>query len=993
MAEYVLGLDLGSNSVGWAMITPEDETLDNDLSIFAGARVFPEGLDQLNQKKEKPRGQDRRMARGQRRTHQRRSSRREQLAEILQSAGMFPKDIDELSALLAAKPYPLRAKGLDESLSPYEFGRVLYHLCQRRGFKSNRKQEKSKEDGKVKKETDKLQGLIEAADCRTLGEYLAKLDDAFRHTDTKSLRIRNRYTLRVMYEHEFALLWDAQAAFHPNTLTDDLKKEVHHAIFFQRPITWDKDKIGECELEEGEKRCPKAHWLGQQSRLLQEINLLRVLDAGGEERPLNADERTKLVAALSPKTKLTFDQIRKLLQFFDWQTFNLESQSKRKDLKGNPVENALQRKALKKWYNDASSELREEIYTALAEIEDEDELRTLAVEQWKLDEKQVEDLLKISLPTKRFNVSIKAMRKMMPFLETGCIYSDAKEKAGYALTQKIETRDSLPPIDEAVEYLTNPLVHRALSETRKVVNAIVRKYGVPKEIVVELARDMKNSAQKRKDIFFDNLKHRKENEEARERLIQEFGVPNPSRDDIIKYKLWEECDGICVYTGRIISKAQLVSGEVQIEHILPYSRTLDDSYMNKTLCYADENRDRKGNKTPYEAYNSDPELYEKIQQRIRPLPYPKRRRFTQKEIDLDKFAERQLNDTRYMSRVAIDYLRMLGCNVRSVKGQTTSELRHQWGLNDILNPLAPNMKNRDDHRHHAVDAAVIAMTTRSALQKLSTVKYNPERPRLDPPWENFRDDLEKAVNAINVSFRPARKIAGKLHKDTAYGPGKTKGSAVLRVPVGKLTPKMIEEIRDLKIREIIQQAVLNADRENKKLGDKIVCMPSGVPIKKVRIERTEKTLVPIRKDENGREIKFVKPGENHHVEIYEKEDGTWTGRAVSRFETHQRLRRKEPVINRNLDDGSKFVMSLCIDDMVLLDNPPKPDIGRLYRIQNTSVSSPLLTLRLHTTAKTDDKEEAIKKTRLLVAIWETFQSWKPKKVTVDPLGRILPCND
>jgi len=364
MANYVLGLDLGSNSVGWAMITKEGKTLNNNLPILSGVRVFPEGLDQLNQKKEKPRGQDRRMARGQRRTRQRRSSRRERLATTLQNAGMLPKDGDELSALLAVDPYPLRAKGLDESLSMHEFGRVLYHLCQRRGFQSNRKQEKSKEDGKVAKETAELQDLIDTAGCRTLGEYLAKLDDAFRHNSLESNRIRNRYTLRAMYKNEFAMLWDAQATFHPDTLTDDLRDKVHHAIFFQRPITWDKDKIGDCELEEGEKRCPKAHWLGQQFRLLQEINLLRVLDAGGEERPLTADERTILVAALTPKSKLTFDKIRQLLQFFDWQTFNLESQSKRKYLEGNPVEAALQKKSLKKWYNNASDELREEIYAA-----------------------------------------------------------------------------------------------------------------------------------------------------------------------------------------------------------------------------------------------------------------------------------------------------------------------------------------------------------------------------------------------------------------------------------------------------------------------------------------------------------------------------------------------------------------------------------------------------------------------------------------------------
>ena len=1005
MVDYVLGLDLGSNSVGWALVSRDGQALDGENLVKLKIRVFPTGVDQLDTKRERPRGQERRLARSQRRLHERRNRRRQGVRTILQGAGLLPRDHHQLAEVLAQDPYQPRKDGLDGPLTPHQFGRALYHLAQRRGFKSNRKQENTTEDGKVAKAVAELQEQIGGAGCRTLGEYLAtcraKEGDREFHCEQDGARIRNQYTLRAMYEEEFRLLWEAQRPHHPELLTEELRRCVHRVIFYQRPIWWDKGTIGDCELEPGEKRCPRAHWLGQQFRLLQEINLLTVVD-GDEERPLTAEERRVLRDALTPKRKLTFDRIRSLLGFLDSQTFNLEEFSKRDYLSGNPVEASLRAKALRGWYDAASPALREQVYDALAEIEDEDELRALAAEQWGLDDAQLQALLKISLPTGRFALSRKAIRKIMPHLEAGEIFSKAKELAGYALSEEVATCPLLPPVDEAVATLTNPLVHRALTEMRKVVNAIARRYGPPAEIVVELARDMKNSAPRRREIFFENRKRRDENDGIRTRLIQEFGQPSPSRDDVLRYRLWEECGKTCVYTGKTISKRMLLSGEVQIDHVLPYSRTLDDSYMNKVLCFADENRTRKANKTPREAYGQDPERYEAILQRAARLPFDKRRKFTQKELDLNTFVERQLNDTRYMSRLATRYLKALGSTVRSVKGQTTAELRRQWGLDGMLDAGAAGKKTRDDHRHHAVDAVIIAQTTRGALQKLSTVKYAPRKVSLDPPWESFRHDVEEAVNAINVSHAPTRKLAGKLHEDTAYGPGDAPGAAVLRVPVGSLTPKMIPEIRDPAIRELVRRAVEDACRERgvelsggdkveKVLGDTTIRMPSGVPVRKVRIQRMEKTLVPVAHDPEGRPIKFVKPGGNHHVEIYQRPDGAWTGRAVSRFEAHQRRREGKPVVDRTGPDGAEFVMSLCINDMVECDD--KNGRRRLYRVQNTSTSSPLLVLRLHTATRTDDKDPNVKAARRLVAVWKTFQSWDPRKVTVDLLGEVRPCND
>jgi CRISPR-associated endonuclease Csn1 len=880
---------------------------------------------------------------------------------------------------------------------------VLFHLVQRRGFKSNRKQEKSKEQGEVAKETAELKRKMEQEGCRTLGEYLARLEGKLRPDDPESVRVRNRYTLRGMYEEEFEKLWSAQARFRPDLLTGELKEKLHRAIFFQRPLRYNPNVIGDCELEPGEKRCPHAHWMGQQFRMVQEINLLRFIDANGEERALNERERGILIESLGPKGNMPFVQIRELLGLTEKCTFNLEERSKRKHLNGNSIEAALRKKPLGKWYEDLPPQKRRAVYDALAEIEDEEQLLNLAVKDWGLDPEQAKHLLKVPCPVGYFRVSLKAIDKLMPFLLAGSIYSDAKENAGYSLTPHIEPQEHLPPVQETIKQLTNPLVRRALSEMRKVVNAIVAKYGRPVRIVVELARDMKSPPKKRREDFFENLRRRDENEEVRQRIRTEFPITSPSRDDVIKYKLWDECNRECPYTGRAIPQAKLFTGEIQIEHILPYSRTLDDSFMNKSLCYVDENR-LKHNRTPNEAYSSDPPRYEQILQRVARLPWPKRRRFIQKQIDLDECVARQLNDTRFASRAAVAYLKVLYGNtqeirVQCVKGGTTAELRHQWGLDEVLG-LA-GQKNRADHRHHAVDAVVVALTTARSLQQLSTVKYNPVRPRLDPPWESLRDDVAKGVGAINVSHRPNRKLAGALHQDTGLGPTVEPNRYVHRVPVESLTPAMVQDIRDLSIRKIVEDRcrekgipLTGSKVIGKALGEPPLLMPSGVPIRRVRVLTTEKTVIPIR-SKGDRIIKGVLSGSNHHVEVYQKQgkDGEprWTGRAVSRFEAHQRLREGKPVVDRNPADGGEFVMSLCINDMFVLTDP-KTRESKLYRVQKTSVSvqtqGPDLRFRLHTAARIDDNATAVR-----VSSWKTLQSLRPAKVVVDALGRIHPCHD
>ena len=266
MHSYTLGLDIGSKSIGWALI----ETGKKPSIIDIGARVFPEGVDRDKKGLEKSKKATRREAREARRNRYRRKQRRDQLLKTLKTSGLLPEEDVALTDLFKKDPYELRARGLNGKLDLYEFGRAIFHINQRRGFKSNRKTSKAKEDGKIAKETGELQEQIDKAGCQTLGEYFADLNP-------EQNRIREQYTFRSMYEKEFDLLWAKQAEYYRNILTEDMREHIRdEIIFYQRPLKPTDDLVGDCQLEKDEngkplKRCPRGDWYARRFRLLQDV--------------------------------------------------------------------------------------------------------------------------------------------------------------------------------------------------------------------------------------------------------------------------------------------------------------------------------------------------------------------------------------------------------------------------------------------------------------------------------------------------------------------------------------------------------------------------------------------------------------------------------------------------------------------------------------------------------------------------------------------------
>ncbi|MBN1591498.1 MAG: type II CRISPR RNA-guided endonuclease Cas9 [Pirellulales bacterium] len=1067
MSDYTLGLDLGPNSIGWALI---DEQAEKKKIIDTGVRIFPEGVDQFDTAKEVSRNEDRRVARGMRRQIQRRRRRKRLVRAALISAGLLPENPDEQAALLDRDPYELRARALEEKLSPHELGRIFVHLAQRRGFLSNRKKDRGdKEVAGMLAEISELEKNIQESGCQTLGQWLFRksrdLNHAKRAEDDHIRRHdgTGRHTRRDMYEAEFDAIWEAQRSFgHGSLLTDALKHGrhgkqtypckprprrhgdsplsefgLHGLIFFQRPMYWPRSAVGSCEFEPKQKRCPKADRRAQRFRLLQEVNNIRYTDLEtGQESPLDDGQRALLLDKLGQQEKMTFDQIRKAFGFLESVKFNLEK-GKRSQIQGMIVDYRLAKATGKSWHKRPEEEKDAIVRLLIDHEQNDDALIARLVDDFGMMPEQADAALSVDLPSGHLNVSLKAINKILPHLEKGLIYqsvSDPKKSAihaaGYLRRDELRRRlfDRLPDPERTANCpigdLPNPVVKRTLVELRKVVNAIVREYGKPAAVHVEMARDVKTRPKKGTEAYRKYQEQIAENRYREERRgeaaekLRENRI-KVSRDNITRYILWEDQRQACMYSGEPISFGQLFGGEVDVDHILPRSKTLDDSQNNKVVCFRRANAD-KGDRFPHQwLADSRPEQYEQVCARASRLmregrmPYAKYRRFLQKELNLDDFIERQLNDTRYIARLAAEYLRCLfeaDHHVLGVKGQLTHELRHDWGIENLLEQLPdspawqesdnlrPGEKNRADHRHHAIDAVVVALTNRKRLQELSRIHQAGGTEAtgeiaLDP-WDGFRDDLKEAVARINVSHRAERKVSGRLHEETLYGKTDAEGQWVVRKPVAALSPNEIERIRDEGIKRIVTERLREEGIEfgrgkkvdpaawKKAMAD--LKMPSGVPIKKVRILKPDLTIQPIR--EGTPNQAYVKPGSTHHLCIFEFDDHGKPKREavfVTMLEATRRLKNREPVIQRTHPEHpeARFIMSLCRGEMVLANYAGNE---KLLMYKTAASTTGQMIFVEHTDARDSSSQKGFS------AKATTLDG---RKVTVDLLGRIRWAGD
>jgi len=1035
---YLLGLDIGSSSIGWALIEL-DGTKPRGITR-TGVRVFEAGIEgDVEGGRGEPRNTARRGARQQRRLLDRRARRMKKLLHLLQRHGLLPDGlpeqvIPELDATLKTRhapqlgdggdsllshvlPYWLRSRALDEKLEPHELGRALYHLAQRRGFLSNRKaRKKDEEKGKVKEAIGELQQKMTEAGARTLGEYFSKLDP-------QEERIRNRYTSRKMYEDEFEKIWGAQSQYQGALLTDELKAQVHRAIFYQRPLKKQKHLIGHCELEPQRKRAPWATLICQRFRLLQQVNNTRVITADGEERRLTTEERAKLSDTLETQGDVTFAKARRALALSTGCSFNWESGGEKR-FPGNRTNAKLAAIFGDRWWQLSEDDRRRVVEDVLT-IEKEDVLRRRGAEVWGLEPEAANALAQLELEPGYCRHSRRALRKLLPHLEQGLTYMEAVERAYPDHRERKQALDALPRVSKAAPELRNPIVARALTELRTLVNGIIREHGKPALVRIELAREMRKSAQQRQDTWKRNRQNEKERQQAAQKVLEETGIANPSRTDIQKVLLYQECKQTCPYTGKHISMAALLGDNPQfdVEHIIPFDRSLNDSFINKTLCEANENRSRKRNRTPYEAYGGDAKKWNEIIERVKGFHGSAARAKlalfqTQDVQSLDDFISQQLNDTKYASTLAADYLALLyggrsdqsgKLRVQASRGGITAHLRNAWELNAILGDGGE--KSRDDHRHHAVDAIVTALSDPAAIKKLSDAarsEWRWWRADFEPPWEGFLNDVRNAIDGIVVSHRVSRKVNGPLHEETIYSaPRDNRGDLCedgqfvhVRKKLEDITKPDLDEIVDEPVRKRILAWLDQAGGDMKKAfanpdNHPFLETKDGrrVPIHKVRVRKAQ---APIAVGQGSRE-RYVFSGSNHHLEILETTDKKgrtrWEGALVSRYEAMRRLRAGEPVVQRDHGADKRFIFSLAGGETVRMHHDEGD--AQLYTvtvISQTRKGTVTIEFLRNRDARLSRVIRKTKGARVRKTPQSLLES-QGQKVLVTPLGEVRAAND
>ncbi len=1018
-----LGLDLGTNSLGWCLVELDHHGMPIQLKRL-GVRLFPDGRDPQS---EASLAVDRRIARGARKRRDRYVGRRTTLVQHLVRCGLFPADRLERKALESLDPYALRADALERPLLPHELGRVLFHLNQRRGFKSNRKTDAGDQDsGKIKAAVGALDERLADAGAPTLGVYLAARRP-LRHSvrarlqGTGAKAAYDFYPARKHIEAEFEAIRAAQAPHHPD-LDDAAWDLARRIIFHQRPLR--PVTPGRCLFHPEEERAPWALPLAQRFRILSELANLRLGRVGRAKEPLTDGQRAALLDRLLRFGERSFARIRSDLHLDPDTEFNL-ADAKRDRLKGDKTAESLGKaKHFGKAWRTLPPERQTEIVERLLAEEDEAALITWLQETAGLSEMAARSSAAAGLPSGHCRLGRRALADLVPIMEEqGVDYAEAARRAGYHHSdfRSGELRPSLPYYGEILERhiafgtgnaedpdekrlgrIANPTVHIGLNQLRTVVNGLIAEHGRPDQIVLEIGRDLKQSLEARREQQREQARNQKKNEERKALVKSVLGEHHePTAADVMRVRLWEELGSEpgarqCVYTGRVIGAEHLFSAEIDVDHILPFSRTLDDSAANRIVCHRHANR-AKRKLSPCEAFSGNPDGFhwDDICRRAEALPKNKRWRFApdaMARFDTEAdFLGRQLNETRYLSRLAKAYLGAV-CDPDSiwvVPGKLTSLLRGKWGLNSLLSDA--NFKNRLDHRHHAIDAAVVAVTDRSTIQKVQRAAGRAEDETLDrklidleQPWPGFRDALADRVRRVVVSVKPDHGQQGQLHNATAYGPvtppdATGMAEVAYRKPLVDLRETEFDAIRDAPLRDRVRAAVVAGGAAGETPRAALERFSRETGIRRVRLLERIGQPIPIGNRRTGAVYKLFKGDSNFAYDLFATPNGRWTGTIISLFAANQADGRSPT------PPGCKPVMRLFKDDMVALDVAPHRRIMRVVKFSQGRIVLADQHEAGALKARNEDKTDPF---RYLTVSPDRLRQVRGRRITVSPTGRV-----
>jgi CRISPR-associated endonuclease Csn1 len=1184
---YKLGLDIGTSSIGWAIVKFKFSELEKKLDTYEniiamGSRIFS------NSREPSKNGglglslaANRTAARQMRRQIDRKRGRRMALLYALQNMGLMPSNADEAKALKTLNPYELRSKGIDDKLDLHHLGRALFHLQQRRGFKSSRKEAKKvtvDADGNVKaKSSDADGGSVKTAiknfkdnmHGKTLGQVMyAKIQAGAsvlskpimgKNKDGKDtaniVSYENRFE-RAMVLAEFNALWDAQSKYYPQILTAANKQDIENKIFFQRPL---KDAmVGLCTFEKGQTRAALCLPSTELYRIWSEVHNAylkpTIHNIAGDELALTFMQKEMIVDALQNAASISCKDIIDILYPLPanikkhmWK-LNLDT-SKASKIKGantysqlmrildhNTCEEIglakLDRLVALIWQDNSvlNDEQIKYIKTARMNIDELDAFFTSIIAQeyaqYNINGEVLAQLLEINLVDDYSSLSSKAMYNMLAKMsdevaphtqyeaKIACGYHDNTYTNEIGLTElpyygevvgqycipqknlfdmlnnKALNLDENRKLEIAIGKITNPSVHVALNEIRKVVNALLKQYapifkdndGKPDAIHIELARDLCLGQESVDAIISEQNKNEKKRDVLKAKLNTEFGMV-ATRDNMLKLELYYElldnmANPCCVYKGNELPKNEqefkIYWNDWEVDHILPYSKSFDDSKANKLLVSKDGNQE-KGNKTPWEWINSTQNEagIEAFMRRVNSLPKIKSGKgskavekskawrcleagvkYLQNKKDQDPQA-RLLNDTRYMAKVAKMYLESLynlkenGKEHRQNKvvaipsGSITAKMRKEWKLDELLwteqqlanrkevksrlKPLQEQydlckqsnwtigmsnedlhelemlksiknipmdnalyahlmtldakiriassdkekdelykefksahkkLKNRNDNRHHALDAVMIAIADKSLVKHISyTNKIEDEddsravkNKQLDKIVQRKPNDLKEHLQAkiakIVVSHKPDHGTQARLHEETA------------------------------------RCAIENEKGEKKFVyynKEKIAQDPIN-----------ESSVVGVA-DAAGNVYKYYKKGSNYCLEIHKDAEGKYKGEIISTFTANQKvyqafMQDKKQFMTKTFS-GQELVNRFMIGDMLkcVVDG-----VEKYFYIQKFSPDG--LVFNEHFESNCDARNRAKLGGEALIMNTASANAlltkWQAKKILVNPIGRI-----
>jgi CRISPR-associated endonuclease Csn1 len=895
----LLGLDIGTNSVGSCLVDTEKKY------IKMGVSIFPAGVEESDEKRGAPKNQARRKQRQQRRSIERRAKLKQRLRQYLIKKDWIPTEKEKLQEWEGLNPWLLRRDAVREELktddnfsADEKFGRILLHLAQRRGaWWFDEESEETETDKKKKKDPAETPGtveytkkIIQEKGAETFGEFIAiEYESRKSITPNKKTviengkkieknkerndRVRNKADAfgekesefvadRHMILAEFLKIWKKQESFDGQLgkqLTDKCEKEIYNpqktntwrcqgALFSQRKAYWDFGTLGRCNLEPTDEKCPRADMYAQEYLVLTSVNNIRITPPAKPVRKLDDKEISKVVSAIRKQKTASEGTIRKALGIdkgVNKTLYTINTDGDEFTVNGDWFYSQIVCGVFgEDVWTSFDSKKQDSVNRAILKFDPNEETDRAKISAgcekwWGLDVEQTKNFIvawgKRPKKDQRVSFSRKAIKNLLPYLRDGWsvtearnMYAeDASNDADDLTRKRYSTKEVvvnkqirhfqqkhpgiLPPVSDGI---SNPVVRKSIHEVRRHLSEYIRQYGRPDRVVIELARKARQSEK----VIAKKIQKNKAINALKKEIIETHNLDAPGitttqqERAIQRVRLCRQQREMCAYSGlysglTITDKTAADGSGLEVDHIVPRSKGGDNGMSNLVLCYATANQG-KGNRTPIDWLSEEKfGNVEKIFKHLHPPKNEKGHRFITKDnVDMvdeakwenlhrrtpkEGFTEEQLCSGAYAATQTSDWINkvLYGSEDRgkkyvfASKGDYTGILRRDWGLffDGDGERSEKGRKNRGDHRHHAIDAAVIAMSTQclpKIKQSFIDFEKQKENKNIEPnwktieqPWEGFSEQLAEEYKKLKVSHRAYNKrIVGYLHKDTIYGP-------------------------------------------------------------------------------------------------------------------------------------------------------------------------------------------------------------------------------